>query len=62
MASPPIASLQFRGWPVKEISGLKLLGRFAARFAALTGLIALVIWITWVMLDLRHLQSGFTLP
>jgi len=24
--------------------------------------IALVIWVTWVMLDVKNLQSGFTLP
>ncbi|MGB5135059.1 MAG: hypothetical protein WBN89_07785 [Prochlorococcaceae cyanobacterium] len=47
---------------MKEISLLELLGRSAARFAAISGGIALLVWITWVMLDLKHLQSGFTLP
>jgi hypothetical protein len=47
---------------VKEISALEVAGRFAARFAAVSGVIALVVWMTWVMLDLKHLQSGFTLP
>ena len=47
---------------VKEISLLEVLGRFAAKFAALSGVIALVIWVTWVMLDVKNLQSGFTLP
>jgi hypothetical protein len=47
---------------VKEISALKLAGRFVARFAVVSGLVALLIWITWLMLDIRHLQSGFTLP
>jgi hypothetical protein len=47
---------------VKEISLLEMLGRYAARFAAVSGVVALLIWITWVMLDIRHLQSGFTLP
>jgi len=47
---------------VKEISLLEVLGRFAARFAAVSGVIALVIWVTWVMLDVKNLQSGFTLP
>lgn len=37
-------------------------GRLVARFAAISGAIALLVWITWVMLDLKHLQSGFTLP
>ena len=47
---------------MKEISLLELLGRWAARAAAVSGVIALLLWLTWVMLDLRHLQSGFTLP
>jgi hypothetical protein len=24
--------------------------------------IALLVWLTWVMLDVSHMQSGFTLP
>ena len=47
---------------MKEISPLEMLGRLVARFAAVSGGIALLVWITWVMLDLKHLQSGFTLP
>jgi hypothetical protein len=47
---------------VKEISVLEMAGRFVARFAAISGGVALVVWITWVMLDVEHLQSGFTLP
>ncbi|MEI6829949.1 MAG: hypothetical protein WCK64_08890 [Synechococcaceae cyanobacterium ELA445] len=47
---------------MKEISPLEVLGRFAARFAAISGGIALLIWVTWVMLDVNNLQSGFTLP
>jgi hypothetical protein len=47
---------------VQEISLLELLARSAARFAAVSGVVALLIWLTWVMLDLKHLQSGFTLP
>jgi hypothetical protein len=27
-----------------------------------SGVIALLVWVTWVMLDIRNLQSGFTLP
>lgn len=41
---------------------LEIAGRVIARFAAVSGVIALVIWLSWVMLDLEHLQSGFTLP
>ena len=47
---------------MKEISLLELLVRNAARFAAVSGVLALVIWLTWVMLDFEHMQSGFTLP
>lgn len=47
---------------MKEISPLELIGRYAARVAAISGVLALVIWITWVMLDIKNLQSGFTLP
>lgn len=47
---------------MKEVSAVELLGKAIARFAAVSGVIALLIWITWVMLDLKHLQSGFTLP
>ncbi len=47
---------------MKEISALEMAGRILIRFAAVSGVIAVLIWITWVMLDLRHLQSGFTLP
>lgn len=47
---------------MKEISPLELVGRFVARFAAVSGVIALLVWITWVMLDIKNLQSGFTLP
>ncbi len=47
---------------MKQISVAEMVGRFVARFAAISGGIALVVWVTWVMLDLKHLQSGFTLP
>ncbi|QNJ19651.1 putative conserved membrane protein [Synechococcus sp. A18-25c] len=47
---------------MKEISLLELLARSAARFAAVSGVLALVIWLTWVLLDFEHMQSGFTLP
>ena len=36
--------------------------RTLGRFAAISGVVALLIWLSWVMLDLKHLQSGFTLP
>ena len=48
--------------PLKEISPLQLMVRLGGRVAIASGAIALLIWITWVMLDLKNLQSGFTLP
>jgi len=47
---------------VKDTSLLETVLRAAAGLAAVSGLVALVIWVTWVMLDLKNLQSGFTLP
>ncbi len=47
---------------MKEISLLEVVLRGAARFAAVSGVIALLVWLTWVMLDVRNMQSGFTLP
>ena len=48
--------------PMKEISPMELLLRLAGRVAAVSGVIALIVWVTWVMLDVKNLQSGFTLP
>jgi len=47
---------------VKEINPLQLVLRNLARFAAVSGVIALLVWVTWVMLDVKNMQSGFTLP
>jgi hypothetical protein len=47
---------------VKEISPLELLLRSLARLAAGAGVVALLGWLTWIMLDVKHMQSGFTLP
>ena len=47
---------------MKEISIFELIARNFARFAAVSGVIALVIWLTWVLLDFEHMNSGFTLP
>lgn len=61
----PVAGIKMEDPPdvrVKEISLLETVLRAAARLAAVSGLVALVIWVTWVMLDVRNLQSGFTLP
>jgi len=47
---------------VKEISFAAVVLRTLGRVAAASGVLALLGWLTWVMLDLKHLQSGFTLP
>jgi hypothetical protein len=47
---------------VKDVSLLEVLLRQVARFAAVSGVLALLVWLTWVMLDVSHMQSGFTLP
>ncbi|MFM7434417.1 MAG: hypothetical protein ACKO1Q_00195 [Vulcanococcus sp.] len=47
---------------MKEISPMELLLRISAKVAAVSGVIALIVWVTWVMLDVKNLQSGFTLP
>jgi hypothetical protein len=47
---------------VKEISFAAVVLRTLGRVAAVSGVLALLGWLTWVMLDLKHLQSGFTLP
>jgi hypothetical protein len=48
--------------PMKKVTLLEVAAQFVALFAAVSGVIALLIWITWVMLDVKNLQSGFTLP
>ena len=48
--------------PMKEISMVELALRIGARVAAVSGVIALLVWLTWVMLDVKNMQSGFTLP
>ena len=47
---------------MKEVSIFELLIRNLGRFAAGSGVVALLVWLTWVMLDVQHMQSGFTLP
>ncbi|MEB3307009.1 MAG: hypothetical protein VKK98_02535 [Cyanobacteriota bacterium] len=47
---------------MKEMSPLELLLRLGGRVALLVGVLAVVAWLSWVMLDVKHMQSGFTLP
>jgi hypothetical protein len=47
---------------VKEISPLEMVVRVVGRVAAVSGVVGLLVWLTWVMLDVKSMQSGFTLP
>ena len=47
---------------MKEISPIEMALRMLAQLAAASGVIALLVWVTWVMLDVKNMQSGFTLP
>ena len=47
---------------MKEVSLIEMIMRSIARVAAGAGVAALVIWLLYVMLDVGHMQSGFTLP
>jgi hypothetical protein len=47
---------------VKEISPVEVLLRAGARVAAVAGVLVLLGWVFWVMLDFKSMQSGFTLP
>ena len=45
---------------MKEVSLLEMIGRSFAKVAAGAGVAALLIWLTYVMLDIGNMQSGFT--
>lgn len=47
---------------MKEVGLVEVALRTAAKVAAVAGVLALVAWMTWVMLDVEHMNSGFTLP
>jgi hypothetical protein len=47
---------------VKEVSVVEMLLRNIAKVAAGSGIAALLLWLTYVMLDVQHMQGGFTLP
>ena len=47
---------------MKEVSLFEMIGRSVAKVAAGAGVAALLIWLTYVMLDIGNMQSGFTLP
>ena len=47
---------------MKEVNPLLFLLQIVARVAAVSGVVALLIWVSWVMLDVKNMQTGFTLP
>ena len=51
-----------RSGSVKEVSVVEMLLRNIAKVAAGSGIAALLLWLTYVMLDVQHMNSGFTLP
>ena len=47
---------------MKNVSLVEILLRNIAKVAAGSGIAALLLWLTYVMLDVQHMDSGFTLP
>ena len=47
---------------VKNVSLVEILLRNIAKVAAGSGIAALLLWLTYVLLDVQHMNSGFTLP
>ena len=47
---------------MKETGVTELALRPAAKLLAAAGLLALLFWLGWVMIDVEHMNSGFTLP
>jgi|TARA_B100000524_G_C23428934_1_gene290814 hypothetical protein len=47
---------------MKETGVTELALRTAAKVLAAAGLLALLFWLGWVMIDVEHMNSGFTLP
>tara|TARA_E500000178_G_scaffold118536_1_gene118506 strand:+ start:15924 stop:16175 length:252 start_codon:yes stop_codon:yes gene_type:complete len=51
-----------RSSAMKEVGLVEVALRTAAKVAAVGGVLAVVIWLSWVMLDVEHMNGGFTLP
>ena len=51
-----------RSSAMKEVGLVEVTLRTAAKVAAVGGVLAVVIWLSWVMLDVEHMNGGFTLP
>lgn len=47
---------------MREMSLMELVLRNLAKVAVGAGIAAVLLWLTYVMLDVQHMQSGFTLP
>ena len=47
---------------MKNVSLVEILLRNIAKVAAGSGIAALLLWLTYIMLDVQHMNSGFTLP
>ena len=47
---------------MKNLSLVEILLRNTAKVAAGSGIAALLLWLTYVLLDVQHMNSGFTLP
>ena len=47
---------------MKETGFTEVALRTAAKVFAAAGLMALLFWLGWVMIDVEHMNSGFTLP
>jgi hypothetical protein len=47
---------------MKETGFTEVALRTAAKVFATAGLLALLFWLGWVMIDVEHMNSGFTLP
>ena len=47
---------------MNNVSLVEILLRNIAKVAAGSGIAALLVWLTYVLLDVQHMNSGFTLP
>ena len=47
---------------MKNVSLVEILLRNIAKVGAGSGIAALLLWLTYVLLDVQHMNSGFTLP
>ena len=60
--SSTIGGVIERPLSMKETGFTEVALRTAAKVFAAAGLLALLFWLGWVMLDVEHMNSGFTLP